>query len=75
MEESAAKARKLNDFRRRLPHCSASALGAILQAVQYTGLPEGSVGRDAMRAARDYQCNENTLWHLDRTHLGEDYHW
>ena len=51
-QESAAKARKLNAFRRRLPHCSASALGAILQAVQYTGLPEGGVGRGALRAAR-----------------------
>ena len=58
--ERPAKARKLNDFRRRLPHCSASALGAILQAVQDTGLPEGGVGRDALRAARDCQCNEET---------------
>ena len=61
-QESAAKARKLNAFRRRLPHCSASALGAILQAVQDTGLPEGGVGRDALRAARDYQCNEETSY-------------
>ena len=61
-QESAAKARKLNALRRRLPHCSASALGAILQAVQDTGLPEGGVGRDALRAARDYQCNEETSY-------------
>ena len=61
-QESAAKARKLNAFRRRLPHCSASALGAILQAVQDTGLPEGGVGRGALRDARDYQCNEETSY-------------
>ena len=60
--ERPAKARKLNDFRRRLPHCSASALGAILQAVKETGLPEGCVGRNALRAARDYQCNAETSY-------------
>ena len=57
--ESASKARKLNAFRRRLPHCSASALGAILNAVKDTGLPEGDVGRDALRKARDDQCSES----------------
>ena len=62
VQESAATARKLNAFRRRLPHCSASALGAILQAVKDTGLPEGGVGRGALRDARDYQCNEETSY-------------
>ena len=57
--ESAPKARKLNAFRRRLPHCSASALGAILNAVKDTGLPGGDVGRRALRQARDDQCSES----------------
>ena len=57
--ESASKARKLNAFRRRLPHCSASALGAILNFVKHTGLPDGDVGRNAFRKARDDQCSES----------------
>ena len=58
--ERASKARKLNAFRRRLPHCSASARGAVLRAVKDTGLPEGDVGRGALRKARDDQCNAST---------------
>ena len=57
--ESASKARKLNAFRRRLPHCSASALGAILNAVKDTGLPGGAVGRNAWRRARDDQSSQS----------------
>ena len=55
MSERAAKLQKLNDFRRRLPHCSASALGAILAEVRKHGLPEGGTGRNNMREARDLE--------------------
>jgi len=54
MSDRAAKLRKLNDWRRRLPHCTASALGAVLKEIQKNGLPEGcDLSRNAIRHARD----------------------
>ena len=53
--ERAAKLRKLNDFRRKLPHISASGLSAVLTAIKADGLPEGDLSRDAIREARDQE--------------------
>jgi DNA-binding HxlR family transcriptional regulator len=36
----AAKLRRLNGFRRALPHVTASALEAVLNAVESLGVPE-----------------------------------
>ena len=59
--DRSAKLRKLNEFRRSMPHCSSSALGKILGAVKDHGLPtDGSLNRDLFRNARDEQCNELT---------------
>jgi len=45
--DRSAKLRKLNEFRRSMPHCSSSALGKILGAVKDHGLPtDGSLNRD-----------------------------
>ena len=51
-EERRAKLRRLDEFRRRVPHVSASALAAICQAIDADGMPELH-DRAAMRAARD----------------------
>ena len=40
MAARAAKLRKLDEFRRRLPHVSQSALHAVLKAVELEGVPE-----------------------------------
>ena len=58
--ERPAKLRKLNAFRRSLPHCSASALGAILAAIKKDGLPDGPTSRGALREARNLQNKELT---------------
>ena len=54
-----AKLRKLNAFRRRMPHVTAAALAAILVAVQLQGVPEAH-SRNAMRYARDLENNFQT---------------
>ena len=53
--EPPTKLRKLNDVRRSLPHCSASALAAIVNAVREGGLPQGRLHRNDIRKARDYE--------------------
>ena len=53
------KLRRLNKFRRALPHVTASALSAVLCAVSLYGLPD-LMDRDSMRAARDLQANAET---------------
>ena len=58
--ERAAKLKKLNDFRRALPHCSASALSSILEAVKDAGVPECGHNRKHLRWARDQQNLEPT---------------
>jgi hypothetical protein len=60
MSDRSAKLRKLNGFRRRLPHCTASALAAILADVRENGIPEGNTSRNALRDARDLQNSELT---------------
>ena len=62
MAEAAAKRAKLeqlNTFRRKLPHCSASALSAMLELAEREGIPELH-SRKHMRESRDQVCNEET---------------
>ena len=59
METLATKLRKLNDFRRRLPHVSVSALTSVLNAVEAEGVPEHH-SRSHFREARDNICAEPT---------------
>ena len=54
------KLRRLNDYRRRLPHVTAFALGIILQTCRDEGIPEGNVHRNAQREARNAELNEVT---------------
>jgi hypothetical protein len=54
-DDRPTKLRKLNAFRRQLPHVTASALGAILAAVATHGLPDLHT-RDDLRQARDLQA-------------------
>ena len=67
--EREAKLRKLNAFRRQLPHISASGLEAVLSAVKNQGLPDLD-SRDNMREARDLENKTDTpfgpiLQHID----------
>ena len=54
------KLRRLNDWRRELPHCTASALSAIVAAVKDRGIPELGTNRNTFREARNVQCNDGT---------------
>ena len=60
MSERQSKLRKLNDFRRRLPHCSASAMSAILTDVKKHGLPDGGISRHRLKDARNFQNLKRT---------------
>ena len=65
MADRSAKLRKLNSFRRSLPHCTASALSAILAEVNENGVPDGvhtseEYARKSLRQARDLQNKEMT---------------
>jgi len=59
MGDREAKLRRLNSFRRKLPHASASALSAILTTAADEGLPDLH-SRSACRAARDLDSIEIT---------------
>ena len=59
--DRAVKLRKLEDFRRDKPHCSASALSQILVEIKRHGLPE-LTGRGAMREARDRVAQHETAY-------------
>jgi hypothetical protein len=48
--ERAAKLRRLNDFRRSVPHVTATALAAICGAIEEHGMPDAH-SRNAIRAA------------------------
>ena len=50
MEGRASKLRKLDAFRRALPHISASALSAVLAEVERSGIPEVHARADFYRA-------------------------
>ena len=58
--ERAAKLKKLDCFRRALPHCSASALASIIEAVKDDGVPDCGNNRNALKWARDQQNLEPT---------------
>ena len=60
MADRPAKLKKLNDFRRRLPHVTASALSAILEDLKKNGIPEGNTDRNALREARNLQNSKAT---------------
>jgi hypothetical protein len=57
--EREAKLRRLNNFRRALPHVTAAALAAILSAVVRDGVP-GAHDRNQMRYARNLQLEQLT---------------
>ena len=59
MAERVAKLRRLERFRRRLPHISASALASVLDDVDEHGVPEAH-SRRHMREARDLAAEEHT---------------
>ena len=61
-----SKLRKLNDFRRRNPHCTASALASIVADIDQHGTPDGNdttltseTYRKAFRQARDQQIKKD----------------
>ena len=60
MVDRAAKLRRLNCFRRRLPHCSAKALAAILKDIKGNGMPEGGTSRRVFKDARNLQNATHT---------------
>ena len=57
-ENKAAKLQKLNYFRRKLPHVSVRALGAIATAIAEEGAPDGLQNKNELRAARDTICKK-----------------
>ena len=59
MEGRASKLRKVNRFRRALPHVSASALSAILDAVDRDGVPAAHARKD-LREARNIVTTDDT---------------
>jgi hypothetical protein len=59
MEDRASKLRRLNEFRRRRPHVTASALAETLRGVQEEGLPPLHT-RNQLRESRDLICTEKT---------------
>ena len=60
MDDRAAKLRRLNSFRRRLPHCSANALASILNDIKANGMPEGGTSRGVFKDARNLQNATHT---------------
>ena len=59
MSDRDAKLRKLNTFRRRLPHVSTNALSAVLDEVERVGSPELH-SRANLKEARDEIANAMT---------------
>ena len=53
-----AKLRRLNDFRRSKPHCSASAMSQILTDIKTNGLPD-LCDRNSMRQSRDLMTSSH----------------
>lgn len=61
--ERSSKLRRLNDFRRSLPHLSAASLSAVLAGVSKEGLPQ-TFTRAALRAGRNEQTSILTPYGL-----------
>ena len=59
MDTRDTKLRKLNQFRRKLPHQSASALSATLDLIEQEGMPELHSRKD-LRNARNLTCDDDT---------------
>ena len=59
MADRATKLRRLDAFRRSVPHVTAAAFAKILEAA-VRGIPELACDRNAVRMARDLQVNEMT---------------
>ena len=59
MTDKSAKLRRLDAFRRSVPHVTAQALAMILEAV-VDGIPQFGRNRNALRMARNLQVNEMT---------------
>jgi len=59
MSDRAAKLRRLNAFRRALPHCSATALAAVLDEVERAGIPDGH-SRHALGEATSLELSSET---------------
>ena len=57
--DRAAKLQRVERLRRKIPHVSASALGAVLREVEENGVPEG-IDRRTIREARDATVTEPT---------------
>jgi hypothetical protein len=62
------KLRRLNNFRRHIPHASASALSAMLEEVRATGLPD-LMNRNHMREARDLETHLQTPYGTIHQHV------
>ena len=68
---SSRKCRKLNDFKKDLPHCSQSALSAILDQVRKEGLPEKSSTKDFRQASEELLNDmdwHGPLWQTAEAH-------
>ena len=57
--DGAAKVRRINSIRCKLPHCTQSALAAVCKLGKYNELPDISHPRD-IREARDYVAASKT---------------
>ena len=53
MAERAAKMQRVEAFRRKVPHVSATALASILKEVSEVGAPPGGTDRTVFREARE----------------------
>ena len=61
MAERVSKLRRLEKFRRSVPHVSAKALNDIIAEINRNGLPE-LVGRPQLREARNLTVNHTTYY-------------
>jgi hypothetical protein len=61
MSERQSKLRRLEKFRRAIPHVSANALSAILSEVNLHGMPD-LTHRQGMREARNFTVDQNTYY-------------
>ncbi len=69
MADRPSKLRKLNDFRRALPHVSASALSAVLNEIATEGAPELRSRRDLARATGQLVTDTTPYGQIQQTVL------
>ena len=73
-EQKQNKLRKLHDFKQDLPHCSQTALSAILDKVRKEGVPEQSSPKDIREASGlslDSMTLYGALWQTFDAHTPE----